>query len=114
MFATIKVYADPPYSPYVGQGSNYHSKQDTITVSSKTVTTIAAAGSSYQTITLQSLSNNHTTIYYRIDGSTVNVPTVGLGSDPTTMFTIETNSVVYLQLAATKAAVTLRRLINRR
>lgn len=79
--------------------STYTISQSTISVSSTSVTTIAAV-SGYRSVHLSNLLNTSTTLYYRIDGSTVSIGTVGYPIAPGDKdHAIETNGVISLQLA---------------
>lgn len=103
-----KVKAVEPVSviPWLPE-SSYDIAQSTISVSSTTVTTISAV-SGYRQVHLSNLVNSGTTIYYRIDGSTQNISTVGWPIEPRAAdHTIESNAAINLQLAAGASSVTV-------
>lgn len=102
------VYAMEPVTVRMGQpDSTYEVSQTTITIASTTVTTIAAV-SGYREVHISNLANAGTTIYYRIDGSTASIPTVGFPIAPTERdHKIESNAVISLQLAAGSGVTTL-------
>lgn len=78
--------------------STYDISQSTISISSSAVTTIAAV-SGYRAVHVSNLTAS-TVLYYRIDGSTANIPTVGFPIPAATAdHTIESNGVISLQLA---------------
>lgn len=87
--------------------SDYKIVQDTVTISSTTVTTIAAV-SGYRCVYLGDPLIG-STVYYRIDGSTRSVPTVGDWFVPSAKGAIEYNGVINLQLGAGVSSVVLRR-----
>ncbi len=87
--------------------STYTLSQSTISVSSGTVTTISAV-SGYRSVHISNFANSGTTLYYRIDGSTASIPTVGFPIAPSAQdHPIETNGVISLQLAAGSGSATV-------
>ena len=103
--------AGDPVSVMAWPNSNYNISQSTMQISSTTVATIAA-DSGYRAVYISNLSNASTTIYYRIDGSTASIPTVGWPIPPSALEAkIETDSVISLQLAAGATAIDVRRKI---
>ncbi len=100
LFVAGKVFAGDPVSVMAWPNSNYVLAQSSVQVSSGSVTTIAA-DSGYRCVYLSNLLNPTTTIYYRIDGSTASIPTVGWPIPPGALEAkIETDGVISLQLAA--------------
>jgi len=96
-------------------GSYYELTHETISVSSASVTTITrlAQPNDYREIYLKAPGDT-TVVYYRIDGSTVNIPTTGYGFVAQDGHEIESSGVIYLQLGSGAAAVTLRKVEARR
>lgn len=86
--------------------SSYTVSHSTVAITSYTVTTIAAASRWREVY----VGNPATTavIYYRIDGSTANIPTVGSWIEAAKEKRIESNAAVNMQLGATVAATTAR------
>jgi hypothetical protein len=101
-------YAMDPVTVRMGQpDSTWEISQSTITVSSATVTTIAAV-TGYRVVHISNLASSGTTIYYRIDGSTASIPTVGFPIAPTERdHAIESNAVISLQLTSGAPGTTL-------
>jgi hypothetical protein len=89
-----------------GPDSHYTITNGTISVSSSAVTTVAAVDR-FREIYIGDLDSTVTT-YYRVDGSTVNIPTVGWWILPGESKRIETNGTIKLQLATDAATATLR------
>lgn len=86
--------------------STYEIAQSTISISSATVTTITAT-TGYRVV---HISNPSTTavLYYRVDGSTANIPTVGFPIPASTAdHAIESNAAINLQLAVGTTTVTV-------
>ena len=109
LFVAGKVFAGDPVSVMAWPNSKYDITQSTVQVSSTTVLTIAAA-STYRAVYISNWLNSSTTIYYRIDGSTASIPTVGWPIPPGTIeHKIETDNVISLQLAAGATAVDIKR-----
>lgn len=109
--ATVR--AGDPVSVMAWPNSSYSIAQSSVQVSSGSVTTIAA-DSGYRAVYISNLLNPTTTIYYRIDGSTASIPTVGWPIPPGALEAkIETDSVISLQLAAgaSVTAIDVRRKI---
>lgn len=104
-------HAAQPVFPDSKPNSDYKNTQDTVVISSSAVTTIAAV-SGFREIVMGDPSIT-TKVFYRIDGSTVNIPTVGWWFDPSVGGDIEYNGAIYLQLAPSATAVTLRRVTSR-
>ena len=101
-------YCDPS-SPEIA--SSWHNWNDTISVSSNTPTKITASNGGYRAITLGNPTST-TNVFYRLDQSSQTISTTGLWFNPSLTITIESNGIVWLQLAAQSATVTLRRLIS--
>jgi len=105
--------AGDPVSVMAWPNSNYVIAQSSVQISSTAVTTIAA-DSGYRAVYISNLLNPTTTIYYRIDGSTASIPTVGWPIPPGALEAkIETDGVISLQLAAGSgvSAIDVRRKI---
>jgi len=100
------LFAGEPVSLMGWPNSTYSMSQSTISISSSAVTTHAAT-SGYQAVYISNLANAGTTIYYRVDGSTISIPTVGWPIAPSQSEKIESNAVIYFQLAAGDTAITV-------
>ncbi len=100
------IQAMEPVTVRMGQpDSTYEVSQSTIALSSTTVTTIAAV-SGYREVHISNFATTSTTIYYRIDGSTLSIPTVGFPIAPTERdHKIESNAVISLQLGTGVSAL---------
>lgn len=98
-------HAMQPMTVRMGQpDSTYEVSQSTIALSSTSVTTVAAV-TGYREYHISNLSMT-TTIFYRIDGSTLNIPTVGFPIVPRESdHKIESNAVISLQLGSGVSAL---------
>lgn len=86
---------------YVRMGqpeSRYVISQSTVSFSSSTVTTIAAVDG-YRLVKIRDLTES-TSFFYRLDGSTQSITTVGFLNKGTEVFSTESNAAMYFQLAA--------------
>ncbi|MBI4396362.1 MAG: hypothetical protein HY548_04650 [Elusimicrobia bacterium] len=108
LFVSVGAEAAGLVSPLTNIDSTYVMSQSTISVSSDTVTTISPGGR-YREVYLGD-PDITTSVFYRVDGSTVNVPTVGLWFSPATVGSIESSATIYLQLPAGASSITLRKL----
>lgn len=86
--------------------SDWTISHSTVSVSSITVTTISSVRG-YRSLWVGNVSAG-TTIYYRVDSSTINVPVVGFPIYPMTNHEIEANNDINLQLGAGADPVTYR------
>lgn len=92
------LHAMEPVSIRMGQpDSAYEIANSTISVSSTTVTTIAAV-TGYRKMLIRDVTAS-TSFFYRLDGSTASITTVGMLNNTTETATIESNAAMYLQLA---------------
>lgn len=92
-----------PVTVRMGQPeSAYNITNSTISVSSTTVTTIAAVDG-YRKILIRDITAS-TSFFYRLDWTTTSVTTAGFLNTSTEVCTIESNAAVYLQLAVGVAA----------
>lgn len=99
--------AGEPVSMMPWPNSTYAVSNSTVVVSSNTVLTIAAT-SGFRAIHIGNFSNPGTTLYYRLDGSTASIPTVGWVIPPAGEERIESNAAINLQLAVAASSVTVR------
>lgn len=107
-------WATSPVSVVTGQPeSRYDYTNTTASISSFTVTTIAAV-SGYREVTIANLLTGANTVYYRVDGSTINLATVGIPILPATTERIESNQVIHLIGEPLLAAKTVRYQIKRK
>lgn len=103
-----KAYATQPVSIVHGQPeSRYDYTNGTLSLSSFTVTTVAAT-SGYRALIIPNVLANAATIYYRVDGSTQNIATTGFPILPATTEIIETNQTINLLLEPLLSAKTVR------
>ena len=79
---------------------------DTITISSSTVAEIVALNG-YREVMIGD-PDVTATIFYRVDGSTINIPTVGWWIPAGEGQTIKFNKIIYLQLKAGVSSITAR------
>lgn len=86
--------------------SDYAVSHASVTVSSQTCTTLPPSGS-YNAIRIDNL-NFGTTMFYRMDGSSTAVATVGVPILPNTSEIIETASDVNVTLVVNASSVTAR------
>ena len=98
LFAGVINAADPVYSLRGQPESAYNVSQSTVAVSSNTVSTDASV-SGYRNTCIFNLSLG-STVYYRIDGSTNNVATVGYPILPLTFGCVEYNGEINWLLGA--------------
>ncbi|MBI4396133.1 MAG: hypothetical protein HY548_03490 [Elusimicrobia bacterium] len=101
-------FAGDPAWLELDPNSSYTISQATISISSDTVTTIAAE-TRYREIYIGDPSTT-VSIFYRVDGSTVSIPTVGWWIPAGQWGRIESNSAINLQLGAGESSVTARRM----
>lgn len=104
----VTARAGDPVSVSAFPNSRYDVSQSTISVSSTTVTTLAAV-SGYRAAYIGQLGlTSGATIFYRVDGSTDSIPTVGSWILPGDVEKIETDNAIHLQLGAAQTAITAR------
>jgi hypothetical protein len=105
---SIVAKAGDPVSVTPFPNSRYDIAHSTIAVSSNTVTTIAAVGG-YRAAYIGQLGLAvGATIFYRIDGSTAAIPTVGSWILPGEEEKIETDNAIHLQLGVNQSSITAR------
>lgn len=114
LFIPLTSFSVPPVS-LDAHGSYYESLHTTIDISSSSVTTITALPqpNDYREIYLKSPGST-TVVYYRIDKSTVSIPSVGysfIGGDGVFL---ETSGPIYLQLGAGDSEITVRKVESKR
>jgi hypothetical protein len=104
-FAAVAIGGDPVWlQPY--SDSSYRFAHSTISVSSFSVTTVPAAGRWREVYVGEPTAS--VSVFYRVDGSTQNIPTVGSWIEAGKEKRIESNDPIYFQLGAAASAVTLR------
>jgi hypothetical protein len=99
--------AGEPVSVMAWPNSTYDITQSTIAISSSSVYAFPAV-SGYRSVLIDNIANTGTTVYYRVDGSTLSIPTVGWQILPSATEKIETNGVISLQLGADISSVNVR------
>jgi hypothetical protein len=87
-------------------GADYVISHTTVSVSSLAVTNVAPSSYRWREVYIGSLTLG-TTLYYRIDGSTTNIPTVGSWVEPGKEKRIQTNGPIDIRLES-GSAVTVR------
>ena len=97
---------------YMGWDSSFRVIQDTITLSSSTITAIPFE-SGYREVSIGDPATNQT-VFYRVDLSSAAIPTVGWWFNSGAGFTVESNNIIYLQLAPAVASINVRRVRVRR
>lgn len=105
------LFAGEPVSLDMGN-STYTYTDETVTISSSAVTTIAAC-TGYRQVKVNDPSNT-TTVYFTLGNSSATVTSVGDFFTPTGGVVIEFNGAIYLQLGAGSSSVTLRKHTARR
>lgn len=98
-----------PVSFMAWPNSKYDIEQSTFQVSSMTVATVSPV-STYRATYIWNTSGS-ATIYYRIDGSTAAIPTVGWPILPNEKAKIETDAAISIMLAPAVAVYDARKLI---
>lgn len=99
-------FAAEPVFAVAWPESEYGISQSTISISSTSVTTVAGS-LGYRLLSMGEPTSS-TTVYYRIDGSASNIPTVGWWFIPSQGHSIESNADVKLQLGAGASSVIIR------
>jgi hypothetical protein len=97
-----------------GPESKWNDTNGTLSITSYTVTTIDAVTRGYRKVTIPNTLATATTFYYRVDGSTINIPTVGLPVVPNATAEIETEEEINLLLEPGMPGITVRYLERRK
>lgn len=113
MLLATPLLAVQPVSFYPMHESGYDLAQSSVTLSSTSVTTISAV-SGWREVKIANSLNPATTVYYRIDGSTNDITTVGWLILPREKETIETKGTINLQLPAGASSIVVQQLIRRK
>lgn len=95
---------------YPFQKSKYEYTNTTLSITSHTITSIAAVTgwAGFREIKIPNTLTGATTFYYRLDGSSTTIAAVGIPVKPGEIVTIETNQIIYLLRETAKAAATIR------
>ena len=90
------------------QKSSYEYANVALSITSHTITNIAAVSGGYRQVTIPNTLTGATTFYYRLDASSTTIATIGIPVKPNEIATIESNKIIYLLREPGKAAATIR------
>jgi hypothetical protein len=106
---TASIKAGQPVSIVPGMPeSRYAFTNAVLTISSHTLATIPAVPVGYRQIVIPNNLAGAAAFFYRVDGSTINIPTTGLNVAANERLEIETSGVIYLLRGAGVAAADVR------